>query len=168
MAEALRLNLGSGQRPFAKPWVNVDAQERWQPDLVADCVDLPYDAGSCEMIVMHHVWEHLGCGESLPMQKEAFRLLQPYGSLLVFVPNMRVLAQKWLMGKLDTQVYMTAVYGAYMGDEHDRHKWGFTPESLEHELRHFPWQDVRKFNWRVVPGADIARDDWIIGMECVR
>lgn len=164
----LLLNCGSGQRPFSPPWVNVDAQERWHPDLLADCAALPYADGSCEMIVLHHMLEHFGCGEGVGVLKEAFRLLQPYGSLLVFVPNLRVLAQKWLMGKLDTQVYVTNLYGAYMGDEHDRHRWGFTPESLADELRRQPWQDVRAFNWRDVPGADIARDDWIIGMECVR
>lgn len=162
------LNLGSGQRPFSKPFVNVDVQARWEPDLVADCASLPYADESCEMIVLHHVLEHFGCGESAGMQREAFRLLQPYGSLLVFVPNLKVLAQKWLMGKLDTQVYVTNLYGAYMGDEHDRHRWGFTPESLVAELRQNNWQDVRPFNWRPIAGADIAKDDWIIGVEAVK
>lgn len=164
----LMLNCGSGQRPFQKPWINVDAQARWEPDLVADCAKLPYEDASCELIVLHHVLEHFGCGESAGMQQEAFRLLQPYGSLLVFVPNLRVLAQKWLMGKLGTQVYVTNLYGAYMGDERDRHKWGFTPESLIEELKRLPWQDVRLFDWREIPGADIARDDWIIGVEAVK
>lgn len=162
------LNCGSGQRPFAKPWVNIDAQERWQPDLVADCSRLPYEDGSCDMIVLHHVLEHFGCGEGEGLIAEAHRLLQPGGSLLVFVPDMRALAQAWLMGKMDTQIYMTSVYGAFMGDDHDRHRWGFTRESLHEELAGQSWMEIKPFDWRTIPGADIAKDWWVLAMEAVR
>ena len=165
----LQLNCGSGQRPFAAPFINIDAQERWQPDLVADCAQLPYADGSCELIVLHHVLEHFGCGEGQGVLKEAWRLLSPGGSLIIAVPDLRALAQAWLMGKLDTQVYATALYGAFMGDEHDRHKWGFTWESLGQELEICgPWQAVRPFNWRPITGADLARDWWVLAMEAIR
>jgi predicted SAM-dependent methyltransferase len=164
----LRLNLGSGQRPFAKPWVNVDAQQRWQPDLVADCSALPYADGSCDMIVLHHVLEHFGCGEALALQREAFRLLAPGGSLLVFVPDMRALAQNWLLGKLDDETYMINIYGAFMGDEHDRHRFGFTAATLEKELGKHGWSEIKRFDLREVPGADIARDWWVLAMEAVK
>jgi len=164
----MRLNLGSGQRPFAKPWVNVDAQERWKPDLVADCTHLPYADGSCDMIVLHHVLEHFGCGESLRLQWEAFRLLEPGGSLLVFVPDMRALAQNWLLGKLDDETYMINVYGAFMGDEHDRHRFGFTAATLGKELSKHGWSEIKRFDWREVPGADIAQAWWVLAMEAVK
>lgn len=162
------LNLGSGQRPFAKPWLNVDLQEKWQPDLVCDCAHLPYSDGTCRMVVLHHVLEHYGCNEGRGVIAEAFRLLAPGGSLLVFVPDMRALAQRWLMHKLDTQVYMTNLYGAYMGDECDRHKWGFVRETLEDELWQQRWSEVKAFDWRPIPGADLARDFWILAIEAVR
>lgn len=165
---ALQLNMGSGQRPFAKPFINIDAQERWKPDLVCDCAKLPYENESCSLIVMHHILEHFGCGEGQGMIAEAHRLLEPGGSLLVFVPDLRALARHWLMGKLSTQIYVTNLYGAYMGDEHDRHKWGFTWDSLLDEMNRFEWQEVKLFDWRQVPGADIARDFWILGMEAVK
>jgi len=164
----LHLNLGSGQRPFAKPWINIDAQERWNPDLVADCSALPYADGSCDMIVLHHVAEHYGSGEANGLFDEAFRLLRPNGSLLVFVPDMRTLAQHWLMGKLDTETYLINVYGAYMGDEHDRHKFGFVQETLEKSLWRRGWVEVRPFDWRRIPGADLAKDWWVLAMEAVR
>lgn len=164
----LLLNRGSGQRPFAKPWINIDAQEKWQPDLVANGSELPYYASSCDLVVDHHVYEHEGCGGALALQREAFRLLRPGGSLLVFVPDLRVLAQWWLMGKVETQVYMTSLYGAFMGDEHDRHRWGFDAASLRKELSQCEWKEVKPFDWRVVPGADIARDGWILAMEAVK
>lgn len=165
----LRINAGSGQRPFQKPWINVDAQARWEPDLVADCAKLPYGDGECEMVVLSHVLEHFGCGEGLGMIKEAYRLLQPYGSLIVAVPDMRALAQHWLMGKLDTETYFINVYGAYMGNEHDRHKFGFVAETLEKELyQGGTWQTVQKFNWRQIPGMDLAKDWWVLCLEAVR
>lgn len=164
----LLLNCGSGQRPFAKPWLNIDAQERWRPDY---CFDLkehwPFDDGTAEMVVFHHVLEHEGCGEGQPMLREAWRVLQPGGSLLVFVPDMRALAQGWLMRRVDDQVYMTNVYGAYMGDEHDRHKWGYTSFMLAAELAQLGPR-VCNFNWRPIPGADLARDWWVLAMEAVK
>lgn len=164
----LLLNRGSGQRPFAKPWINIDAQERWQPDLVADGAHLPYEASSCDLVVDHHIWEHEGCGGALGLQQEAFRLLRPGGSLLIFVPNTQALAQRWLMGQIDTQVYMTNVYGAYMGDEHDRHRWGYVAETLARELLQCPWSRIGAFDWRPIAGANLAKDWWVLAMEAVR
>jgi predicted SAM-dependent methyltransferase len=165
----LWLNCGSGQRPFAKPWVNIDAQARWEPDLVADCSHLPYADASCEMIVLSHVLEHFGCGEGRGLLSEARRLLHPGGGLIITVPDLRALAQAWLMGKLDTQVYVTNLYGAYMGDDHDRHRWGFIHESLVMELQQCgPWQEIKPFNWRAITGANIAHDFWILGVEALR
>lgn len=164
----LLLNRGSGQRPFAKPWINIDAQERWQPDLVSDGAHLPYEASSCDLVVDHHIWEHEGCGGALGLQQEAFRLLRPGGSLLVFVPDMRALAQNWLLGKLNNQVYMTNLYGAWMGDEHDRHRWGYVQASLDVELRQCPWSEVKPFDWRTIEGASLARDWWVLAMEATK
>ena len=89
-------------------------------------------------------------------------------SLLVFVPNLRALAQRWLAGGLTTQIYATNLYGAYMGDEADRHKWGFDEDSLREFLGSMRWAEVKAFDWRPIPGADIARDFWILGAECVK
>lgn len=166
----LRLNLGSGQRPFAKPFINIDAQAKWKPDVVADCADLApdFEDASCDLIVLSHVLEHFGCGEGQGVLAEAHRLLQPGGSLIVSVPDIRALAQRWLLGKLDTQVYVTNLYGAYMGDLHDRHAWGYVKETLETELWQQRWTQVKPFDWRTIPGMDLARDWWILAMEAVR
>lgn len=165
-----QIQIGSGQRPFQSPWINVDSQARWNPDVCADgqkyLASLP--AKRVDMICLHHVLEHYGCGEADALLRECYRVLVPGGSLLVFVPDMAELALAWIYGRIDTQIYMTNVYGAYMGDEADRHKWGFTKQSLKETLRRVGF-DPRPFDWRVIPGADIAGPDfWILAQEGIR
>jgi predicted SAM-dependent methyltransferase len=165
----IQINLCSGQRPFAKPWINVDVNSRWNPDVEADGSSMPmFPDGTAEMIVIHQGLEHFGCGEASAMLKECYRILAPEGSLIVSVPDMLKLAKMWLRGELTTQVYMTNVYGAYMDSIADRHMWGFDPLSLtDYLLATCPWKRVASFDWRKIEGADIARDDrWILALEC--
>src|SRR5690349_12550390 len=103
----LLLNLGSGQRPFEKPWINVDSQSRWEPDVCCDASCLPFEDESAEIVVLHHVLEHFGCGEGRGLVEEAHRVLTPGGRLIVTVPDARRLAQMWLMGKMSDQLYFT-------------------------------------------------------------
>lgn len=168
------LNVGSGQRPFDQEhgWINIDAQERWNPDLVADWNDLSmFDDGTMDLAVSHHSLEHVGCGEGVGFIREAYRVLKPGGSLIVTVPDMRALAQRWLTHQITTQIYMTAVYGAYMGNPHDRHAWGYDAMSLRSFIAadgDLPWRSVNAFDWRAIPGASIAKDWWILGWVAIK
>jgi SAM-dependent methyltransferase len=171
VGQMIRLNVGSGQRPFKQPFINVDVNPKWRPDVVADGEHMPmFEDGSADVIVLHHVLEHFGCGEASVMIRECQRILCPGGSLLVFVPDMRKLLGMWNIGRLTTQVFMTNVYGAYMNSEADRHKWGYDKTSLVQFLTGTSkWAAWDEFNWRPIPGADIARDDsWILGVEVIK
>jgi ubiquinone/menaquinone biosynthesis C-methylase UbiE len=165
------INAGSGQRPFTGGFVNLDIQDKYGPDLVADFNDLSMFAdNSMEYVVNHHGVEHAGCGESDAFFKEAYRVLKPGGSLIVCVPDMRALCQRWISHQMDTQLFMTNVYGAFMGDPRDRHAWGFDAASLRETLQRVAvWSKVIPFDWRKIPGADIAGPAfWILGMEGVK
>lgn len=167
----LRLNLCSGQRPFQRPmWTNVDKNPRWNPDVVADCAAMPIFANdSADVIVISHGVEHYGCGEADMLIRECRRILCPGGSLIVTVPDMRALASAWLAGRLTTQVYLTCVYGAYMNDEADRHKFGYDRQSLAQFVGSCaPWSITMPFDWRTIPGMDLARDFWILGLEAIK
>lgn len=168
----MKLNIGSGQRPFGTPdhpWINIDVNPAWNPDVVASGDSLPYPDETVDMIVLHHVLEHFGCGEGDSMLRECFRVLKPGGSLLVFVPDMYELVTGWINGRIDTQIFLTNVYGAYMNHEADRHRWGFTGRTLDRTLKQTgAWSGVKAFDWRAVPGADLARDWWVLAMEAVK
>lgn len=164
------LNLGSGQRPFAKPWINVDCQERWNPDVVGDAASLPQFAdGSASVIVLWHVIEHFGCGESDSVIKESHRILCDGGVLIVATPDLRALSQRWLLGQIDDQIYTTNLYGAFMGDPADRHKWGWSQLGLMGYIEHLgPWSSVGRFSGPPPAGSDISVDWWMATVEAIK
>lgn len=166
------LNLGCGTRTFTSGpdliWHNLDIHPGKNIDVVDDWRNLHHHWHSdIDLIVAHQTFEHQGCGEQ-PI-KACYDVLKPGGSLIVSVPDLRKLAVLWLTGELSTQIYMTNVYGPFDGTEESRHRWGFDTLSLEGELKQVPWRAVGPFDWRPIPGADIARDDrWILCLEAIK
>jgi predicted SAM-dependent methyltransferase len=122
-----------------------------------------------ELVVLHQVYEHFGHGEGVPLLCEVYRVLQDGGSVIITVPDMRALAEKWITRQIEDYIYFVNMYGAYQGEEGDRHKWGYTYASLAKEVREVTaWKKVVPFDWRGIAGADIARDWWILGLEAVK
>lgn len=169
------LNLGCGTRLFKSgpeiEWYNQDAIAGDGIEIVADWRDMlssPGSANSWDIIVAHQTWEHAGCGEQ-PI-KGCHAILKPGGSLIVSVPDLRRLNKMWESGELSTQVYMTSIYGPYDGTEYSRHRWGFDHDSLIEALcANANWSDIKDFDYRDIPGANIARDDrWILCVEAVK
>lgn len=166
------LNVGSGQRKFSSgngfKWVNVDSVSRpgHEPDLLCDGANLPQSEDTIDYFVLHHVMEHFGCGEAEGLLKEAYRVLKPGGSLLIFLPDLKALATRWLLGGVEDYIYIVNLMGAYIDNEADRHKWHYTPNSLIDALRGAaPWSLIMPFDWREIPHADFGRDWWILAYE---
>lgn len=179
----MKINAGSGQRPFGKGWVNVDIQPRWEQValdaggefICADMSSLMFNRNTVDVIVSHHTIEHLGCSEATPFVKEAYRLLRPGGSFIITVPDMSALVSAWMNGQMPNgdpmtdYLFFVNVYGAYMDSDHDRHKWGYTPWTLKKMISDAAeWRNVLLFDWREIEGADIAQDWWIMGVEAVK
>ena len=168
------LNVGSGQRPFSSTpsigWINVDVNPKWEPDVVADGMSMPmFESNTADYIVLHQVYEHFGLGEATPLVRECHRILKPGGSLIVTTPNLDALCRAWITGKIDDYIFCVNLYGAYMDDEADRHKWLYTQRTLHQALKEaVKWRALGAFDWRSIDGADIARDFWILGAEGVK
>lgn len=168
------VNAGSGQRAFKSTgdwvWVNVDVEARWEPDVVGDWNHIAslFGPNSVDLVVAHHTIEHVGCGEARPFLVGCLEVLKPGGSLLVCVPDMRALANRFVLREVDDWTFMVNAYGAYMGEEADRHRWGYTYETLEKELMAAGFGKVKAFDYREIPGASIAKDFWILSLEAFK
>jgi SAM-dependent methyltransferase len=169
------INCGSGQRRFdaTQGWINVDCVARppdQVPDVICDANKLVerFGVATQDMVVLHHVLEHFGCGEADDVIRQCYEVLKPGGSLLVFVPDMSKLAGRWLSGEISDYIFFVNAYGAYQGEDGDRHKWGFSSGSLVnylHDTLQVGYPFIKFFDWREIPGADIARDWWVSGIE---
>jgi predicted SAM-dependent methyltransferase len=169
----LALNIGSGQRPFDKKygWVNIDKQARWNPDVLCDFGN-PLDKlhlEDADIIVLHHVLEHYWGAHAQIMLEECRRILKPGGSLLVFVPNMMELSHMWHEGRLSDEIYMTNIYGAYMGAEEDRHKFGYTFRTLRAALYSAGFKNVHAFPMgREIQGAHFDVSRGTLAVEAIK
>jgi len=139
------INLGSGQRKFESEgdwsWVNVDIRYR-PPDQVPDVLSNGASSlkeGSVDMVILHHVLEHFGCGEAGALLAQCWKALVPGGSLLVFVPDTMAIARRYILRQIDDYTLRVLTYGAYQGAEEDRHRWGYDYASLQGYLDKILW-----------------------------
>jgi len=170
------INVGSGQRRFKDQddwrWINIDLQYRppdQMPDIIANGASSVMSM-SADVIVLHHVLEHFGCGEADTLLTQCWEALSPGGSLLVFVPDTMAIARRYILRQIDNYTRNVLTYGAYQGAEEDRHRWGYDYASLQAYLVKTlnGGGAVKFFDWRKVPGANLAQDWWILGMETIK
>lgn len=180
-----KINLASGQRPFQKPWVNVDLIPQkddkgvpYELDVQTDAKDLSmFSDESVDIIVAHHLVEHIAIHDLEAYIAEWRRVLRPGGLLSIFVPNLRELDRAWIEGRIDTFTHNVNTYGAYQGHFEDTHKWGYDEAELRDRMsgwdgskRKFEWSESRSYqpNNPLYQGANIAQDWWILSMEFVK
>lgn len=180
----MKINLASGQRPFEKPWVNIDLIEQtdsdgkpYQMDIIADAGELPMiEDNSVDVIVAHHLFEHIAIHDHDKYITEWRRILKTGGTLAIFVPNIREIDKAWIEGRIDTFIHNVNTYGAYQGHVEDLHKWAYDDKELCDRVS--GWDGTtNKFNWEVrdfnpsnplYAGASIAQDWWILSKEFIK
>src|SRR5882757_6166596 len=98
-------NIGSGQRRFSNipgviEWVNADiiCREGQRPDALLS--EMEWVSFNFDYIVLWHVIEHAGCGAADALLKKCYDALVKGGQLIIAVPDLRALAQRWLMDKI--------------------------------------------------------------------
>ncbi len=173
----IALNVGSGQRRFESipgviEWKNLDCVSRpgQVPDIVCDVLKepLPFEDGSVDLVMLYHFFEHLPLMGADGVVAECYRVLRVGGSLIIVVPDLRALAQRWLTHQISDWIYVINLMGADQGEPGDIHRWHYTPESLAEKLMQCKWSRMGRFDWRAIPGTDIMKDFWYYGMEATK
>lgn len=169
----MKLHLGCGERK-RKGWVNIDIDERVNPDIVADAKDLEmFETESVDEIECCHLLEHLTYPEAVTALKEWYRVLKEGGKLSLELPNfekcIEILHKK--EGEEAQKLAMIGIYG-YIPDIQKYgvslvHKYGWTPETLTNELRKVGFSEIKQMRvtqtWRKATKYD--RD---MRLECVK
>ena len=173
----MKINLASGQRPFKKPWINVDIRNQgYDIDIECDVKKLPFEDNSCDILVAHHLWEHIPLHEQEETIREWYRVLKKGGTLAIFVPNMREIASAWLTHRIDSFIFNVNTYGAWQGHTTDLHRWSYDDKELYDRvtclregksLFEFDYQNYNPNN-PLYHGADIAQDWWILSKEFIK
>lgn len=181
----MKINLASGQRPYPKPWVNIDLIPQTDSNGNPYDLDIQTNANdlhmipdeSVDVIVAHHLVEHIAIHDLDAFLGEWRRVLKPGGMLSVFVPNLRELDKAWVEGRITTFIHNVNTYGAYQGHVEDLHKWGYDFDELRDRLSgwdgkesKYPWSRVQGYNPsnELYQGASIAQDWWILSMELIK
>jgi SAM-dependent methyltransferase/uncharacterized protein YbaR (Trm112 family) len=86
-ADALVLNVGSGDTDFGPHVMNMDIGRFENVDVVGVAEHLPFDDASCDGVVLQAVLEHVEDAEAV--LSECARVLKPGGSILIEVPFMQ-------------------------------------------------------------------------------
>lgn len=88
MKETLALNLGCNAHKF-KGFINIDLNEKFNPELIADCryLDSHFEDGSVDFIHAGHFLEHIPYKDAIEVVKQCYKILKPFGSLLITVPD---------------------------------------------------------------------------------
>lgn len=173
----MKINLASGQRPFKKPWLNLDIRDQgYKVDIIGDIRKLDkIKDNSVDVLVAHHCLEHIDMSEVLGTSREWYRVLKPGGRLAVSVPDAKAIAKRWLDGQIDDFTFNVNMYGAYQGHQTDLHRWSYSANYLIDMMTGkgvVPWKwrnfTFNELNVPLYKGADFAFDWWILALEFIK
>ena len=139
------LNLGCGNNNF-DDCINIDCQEKCNPDLVCDIKYLPYDPNSIDGIYALDVLEHLPRSLVLSTLKSWHKILKKKGFLILRLPDIKSVSEKYLKGKIDATEFSRLIYGGQEGNEFDNfHKSGFDEKTLTKILKKLGFKKIKDF-----------------------
>jgi hypothetical protein len=157
--------------------LDIDAAQR--PDIIASIVDMKdwVEDASCDGIWSSHIIEHLSRHDVAPALSEFRRVLTPTGFALIRCPDVEIVAQFIIEGRIDEVIYTSPAgpikpldmlygHGAAIerGNTAMRHGTAFTQDLLGRDLSQAGFAEVRTTRTRTfevwaaafMPAADIA------------
>lgn len=145
----IKLNLGSGGLDFP-PHLMVDLHDQ-RAHIHMDITKLDFDDGSVSEIMAIHVFEHLNPYHALDILRDWNRALKPGGKLIMEMPNLEVLCQKFAEASMGEKYGIAnAIYGSVnttgVGDASNitsPHLFGWWPQSLWDHLTNAGFTDIK-------------------------
>ncbi|MCG3204072.1 MAG: hypothetical protein KCHDKBKB_00775 [Elusimicrobia bacterium] len=126
LVPGIRLNIGCGND--IKPnFINVDPFDK-HADAPWNATDLPLNDDSVAQIICYQTVEHFSVREAVQFFDEAFRVIKTGGNLIINVPDMINLCERFLKDPEDDYT-LTRVYGSQW-QPGQFHKSGWTPKRL--------------------------------------
>lgn len=150
--------------------VRLDIDSGVRPNVVASITSMPMVRDeSCEAVYSSHNLEHLDAHEVPLALTEFIRVLKPGGFLLLFVPDMQVVAKLVVEDKIEDTAYVSSegpitphdmIYGfgrdLAKGNHFMAHRSGFTASSLRRKLQDCGFVDI-----------DVQRDSTGYGLRAI-
>lgn len=131
----MKLHLGCGTKRLGG-WINIDALEECQPDLVHDIRSpLPYEDLTVDEVLAEDLLEHFDKYARYVVFYEWARVLRIGGKITVQVPNFKKLLLRYF--KFGYDRFVDAVFGETMWESRiytghfGNHKWGYSRKTLE-------------------------------------
>ena len=149
MKKETKLHLGCGLF-YLKGYINIDrySVSATAVDRAFDCNNpLDYSSGSISEILLIHSFEHLKRIGLNSVVKSWYRVLKPKGKLIIEVPDMGVVMEKYkkavLNKKFGTAKNLLRWVFGNQEREGQYHFWGWTPETITFFLKKFGFSEVK-------------------------
>jgi SAM-dependent methyltransferase len=145
--------LGCGEKK-REGWINVDIDERVNPDYLGSATSLPFEDESIDCIDSQHMFEHLFLKEVEAALYEWSRVLKKGGELFIELPNLDQCCRLILNNSPDSTQYKLGIVGLY-GYEPDihpegesfnifmMHKHGWSPRSIKLKLEQYGFSQLQ-------------------------
>ena len=128
----MKLNIGCGKK-YDPEYYNIDLYEDLVADRLMSAFNLEFADNTCEKVKAIHVLEHLSFFETIYALSEFFRVLEPYGELILETPDLEKTCQHYLKANEEQK---KEILGWFYGIPHKglQHKICFPPYLLEELL----------------------------------
>ncbi len=157
--EPVRVNLGCGEKPLPGH-LNVDARPLPDVDIVADARRLPFEPGSVDEVVSHHLIEHFRSHHLRTVVLPYWRqILRPGGLVKITCPNGAAMVELSAQGEMAFSDLAQVTFGMqdYEGDDHFAM---YSPETLTALLEETGFEDVQVVTADRRNGLSVEMELW--------
>jgi len=158
------LHLGCGSN-ILEGWINIDIKGR--PGITPWDLTRPFpvESGTISFIFSEHFIEHVTLEQATNILRECHRMLRPEGVLRISTPDLRMLINVYLSGRLSdwTDVGWTPSTPCQMLNEGMRlwsHRFIYDTDEINRILEETGFQKVKRVRWRESEHQELT------GLEC--